>query len=334
MRPSVSVVMPVYNGAAYLVDSVASVLEQSVSEIELICVNDGSTDESLSILEAFARLDDRVHVLSQTNQGIVAALNKGCGAARSDLIARMDCDDISFPGRLSRQLSVMKEKPEIAVLGAAIMEIDSDGDPLRHSALPAEHNAILAGLLKRETGHFHPTTMFRREVFERVGGYRSKYQWVEDHDLWLRMAKHGHLANLEEVLLCYRQHASSVCWQRSQQQRLLMDQLIGEAQGRPFNPESRDSKPRRRASAGPGKWARAASRGGFGKTLIKNWMQLLRTDEPLSYKTRMIMETALRFPAAYIKRLMNARQSTAVPTFAKWHQRLRQDMAVVASKAA
>ncbi|MEO8269380.1 MAG: glycosyltransferase [Aureliella sp.] len=327
--PLISVVMPVYNADKYLVQAVASIIEQTSRDWELICVNDGSTDTSRQILEWFAEQDNRIRVVNQSNLGIVAALNGGCAIARAPLVCRMDADDIALPDRLERQSQTMRRYPNCTVVGGAIVEIDADGEPLNMSQLPSEHDAIVDNLLHRRTGHFHPTAMIRAEALEAVGGYRSKYQWVEDHDLWLRLAQRGNLANLAEPVLCYRQHSDSICWKRAAQQRQLMNDLLREAYAArgletPASVIVGQEIPR--TAAGPGKWARIAAKGGFTRGCWKQLRSLHRSDAPWSYKARMTAEALLRLALRrgqnwFIRRPGEFAEDFVVPTFPEWQQR-------------
>jgi hypothetical protein len=327
--PLISVVMPVYNAEKYLVQAVASIIEQSSRDWELICVNDGSTDNSGRILGWFAEQDNRIRVINQKNLGIVAALNGGCTIARAPLICRMDADDVALPDRLERQSLFMRRHPNCTVVGAAIVEIDADGEPLHVSSLPNEHAAIVDNLLHRRTGHFHPTTMFRAAALEAVGGYRAKYQWIEDHDLWLRLAQRGNLANISEPLLCYRQHAGSVCWQRASQQRQLMNDLLREAysaRGRETPTSVILEHEASRSAAGPGKWARIAAKGGFARGCWKQLRNLHRSSAPWSYKARMTVEALLRLALRrsrdwFARSRGESASEIVVPTFPEWTQR-------------
>lgn len=323
-QPLISVVMPVYNGQHYLVDAVASIVEQSLPDWEMICVNDGSTDQSGQILDWFATQDSRIRVIHQANAGIVAALNRGCAAARAPLICRMDCDDLAVADRLEKQATYMRENPTCCVLGGAILEIDVDGDPLNVSRLPGTHEDILENLLNRKTGHFHPTTIIRSEALEAVGGYRQQYQWVEDHDLWLRLAQRGQLANSREVVLCYRQHASSICWQRTNDRRELMNQLLTEAyraRGLQVPAQVLLTRTINRTVAGPGKWARAAARGGYPRSVWKHLTQLMRSDRANAYKMRMTGEALLRLAIGRVRRLLDSQPPPVVPRFPTWQER-------------
>lgn len=335
-KPLISVVMPVYNARTYLVSAMASIIEQTHRDWEMICVNDGSTDASSDLLEWFARQDSRIRVVHQANTGIVGALNAGCSLAKAPLICRMDQDDVALPNRLQLQLDHLRRNPNCTVVGGAILEMDSEGDPLAISHLPLEHEQIVEHLLTRRTGHFHPTTMFRAEAFEAVGGYRGQYEWVEDHDLWLRLAQRGQLANLREVVLCYRQHAQSICWQRSAQQRGLMNELLREAYrvrgGEP--PEHLLAEGSQvRAPAGPGKWARAAAKGGFPLSTLKHLRSLLQTDAKTGYKARMAVEASLRLLGGVARRMWSGGRSMRVPHFPEWEQRWSRELATGGSLA-
>src|SRR5918996_2481069 len=114
--PKVSVVMPAYNAAVYLDEAVTSILNQTFREFEFIVINDGSTDDTVSILDKYEKSDSRIRVYHQENQGMIAALNRGCRLARGKYIARMDADDISLPRRFERQLEFMEGHPQIGIL--------------------------------------------------------------------------------------------------------------------------------------------------------------------------------------------------------------------------
>ncbi len=321
--------MPVYNAGPYLIDAIASIIEQTMRDWELICVNDGSTDNSRQVLDWFATQDDRIRVVHQQNRGIVDALNGGCAIARAPLICRMDCDDISMAERFEQQSQFMRKNPTCTVVGGSILQIDGDSDPLGMSSLPIEHDDILNNLLHRRPGHFHPTTMIRAAALDAVGGYRKKYEWVEDHDLWLRLAQRGKLANLQEAVLCYRQHAGSVCWQRAAQQRGLMNELLQEAfaaRGLKAPEEVLLDADSYRSAAGPGKWARIAAKGGYARSAWKQLKGLIRSDADWKYKTRMTCEVAGRLAWQWIGASLHSRAAIGVPAFAEWHQRVAREI--------
>src|SRR4051812_47715917 len=125
--PAVSIVMPVYNGAAYLAEAVRSMLGQTFEDYEFVIVDDGSTDRTPRILAEFERQDRRIRVISRANTGIVGALNDGIAAAEAPLVARMDADDVSTPQRLHRQVAYLLDHPEVVVLGSRVIGTDPYG---------------------------------------------------------------------------------------------------------------------------------------------------------------------------------------------------------------
>ncbi len=227
--------MPVYNADRYLTAALESVLTQTFADFECICVDDGSTDGSLDVLRSYECRDLRIRVISRPNTGIVGALNDGLALARTDLIARMDADDVSKPERFARQVAFMEDHLDCVVVGTQVEFIDADGDvlgPMQPPPPPA-HELIDAELLRGNGwALLHPTTMMRREAVLKVGAYRPHTQWVEDVDLFLRMAEVGRLANLPEILFSYRQLPSSVCLTRRDRQIQLLSGVLGEAMSR------------------------------------------------------------------------------------------------------
>jgi glycosyltransferase involved in cell wall biosynthesis len=201
--PRVSFVMSVYNGAESLRRSMQSVLSQHGPDIELIVVDDGSTDASASILEEAARSDRRISVIRQSNQGLTRALIRGCAAARGEFIARQDCGDVSLPGRFDAEMRVMESKPEVALVSCGTRFVGPNGEELYEVSIAGGDatDALLARGVERVRGpSHHGSTLFRRKLYERVGGYREQFYFAQDLDLWTRMAEHGRHFALREVL--------------------------------------------------------------------------------------------------------------------------------------
>ncbi len=319
-KPAVSVVLPVYNAGKHLVTAIGSIVDQAFQDWELICVNDGSTDQSALILDWFANRDPRIHVIHQENAGVVSAANRCHQIARADLICRMDADDIAMPDRLSHQVDFMDNHSEHVAVSGSILEIDVDSEPLGLQTLATNHETIVQRLLHRETGLFQPASIMRADAFRKVGGYRREYQWIEDHDLWLRLSQVGRLGNTNELVLCYRQHASSGTWQKSNRQRDLMTQLLREAYSQRDIPGTAKTllTPPSRSCAGPGKWARKAIRGGYPRTAWKHLRDLWKANGLTWYTLRMFAEIGLRLPAAASS---NRRIPSAVrvPNLDKWN---------------
>jgi glycosyltransferase involved in cell wall biosynthesis len=229
----VSVLMPVYNSRKYLREAVGSILAQTFRDFELIVVDDGSTDESPGILAEFAEADARVRVISRPNTGIVGALNDALAAAGGELVARMDADDVAMPERFEKQVAFLRENPQYVLVGSQVMLIDPEGAalcPKRDTQYT--HEKIDQGHLEGRWPLVHPTVMVRRAAMVQVGGYRSKYQFLEDTDLFLRLAEVGKLASLQDILLRYRLHPGSICHTREKDQDRIRPELEAEVFGR------------------------------------------------------------------------------------------------------
>jgi glycosyltransferase involved in cell wall biosynthesis len=210
-HPPLSVLMPVYNAEKFLAKALESILNQTFTDFEFIIINDGSADRSLQILQRHAQQDNRIRLINRENRGLVNTLNEGIQLAKSSYIARMDADDVSYRRRLQKQFTYLQSHPECVALGTKTQLIDEDGDPLILFSTYTTHNEIDQAHLQGKGGAIaHPAVMFRKEIVAAVGGYRAEFIHAEDLDLWLRMAEHGELCNLPELLLDYRQHLQSV----------------------------------------------------------------------------------------------------------------------------
>jgi cellulose synthase/poly-beta-1,6-N-acetylglucosamine synthase-like glycosyltransferase len=216
--PIMSVVMSVFQGERYLSQAIDSILGQTFRDFEFIIIDDGSTDDSGSILESHRRSDSRVRVYSQKNNGLIYSLNRGCELARGQYIARMDADDIAARNRLGSQLYYMQEHPAVGVLGSAVEFIDQTGRTLRISRNPLGNADLQRALIDSDV-LFHPAVVMRKDAFVSVGGYRNVVH-AEDYDLWLRIAESYELANLPEVLLKYRIHSAQISMRTCRQQAL------------------------------------------------------------------------------------------------------------------
>jgi len=199
--PRVSVVMPVRDAAAWIGAAVASVLAQTLDDLELVVVDDGSRDDSATIVERLS--DARVRVLRQPAHGTAVALNAGIAATRAPLIARMDADDLALPDRLTLQVGLLDAHPEIGVLGAGWRELAPDGHAIDVSP-PAIDDAGIRGMLPRRNPLAHPTVVMRRTAGDAVGWYDERWPVAQDYDLWIRIARVTRFANLPSPLLVRR----------------------------------------------------------------------------------------------------------------------------------
>lgn len=202
-RPPVcSVVIPVWNGAKVIKQAIKSVQVQTMEHFECIIVDDGSDDETREIVKAMQRCDDRIRLLHQPHMGIVPALNYGIKAAKTDIIVRMDADDMMFNDRLERQLGFLKEHKDIDVVGGQMVCTHPDGKLARVTTYPLTHKEIEAGFY---TGNMmgHPAVTFRKLVWKTVGGYRGDGR-AEDYWLWTDAIVAGFkFANLPDPVLKY-----------------------------------------------------------------------------------------------------------------------------------
>jgi glycosyltransferase involved in cell wall biosynthesis len=204
--PRVSVLIGCWNNAETLPRAIESILAQTVEDMELIVIDDGSTDSTPEIVRGLT--DSRLRYLQLDHMGISKSLNRGIAEAVSPVIAVQDADDWSLPERLERELSVLDRWPEVSVVGARMREVDGSGRELR------PRTAFTAGEVNEALMRFNPIpnscAAFRRDVALSLGGYDERYRYAMDHDLWLRIADaHGVFA-LDEVLAVRRMSGSNV----------------------------------------------------------------------------------------------------------------------------
>ena len=215
--PTVSVVMPVRNGERFVEQAARSILEQTFTDIELVIVDDGSTDGTPTLLRAIAARDERVLVLTAKRpEGIVRALNEGCRAARGRYLARMDADDISLPRRIELQVELLDATPDVGIVGGCMTCTNLSGS-VSWPALYPPDDAAIRKTLASANPFGHPTVMMRREAFESCGGYRDVCRHAEDYELWVRLLDHWQGANLSEPVLVYRVHTDQTAfrdWRR------------------------------------------------------------------------------------------------------------------------
>jgi glycosyltransferase involved in cell wall biosynthesis len=200
--PKVSVVVGIYNGASQIERTLLSVLNQQGIDFEVIVVDDGSTDNTLSILQRLARSYDNLRVFSQEkNQGLTKALIRGCNEARGEYIARQDIGDISYPDRLRIQWSFMQSNHDV-VLSATWTQLrgplgEDLGCNCPQQTAQENRNRILSG--KSGVTH-HGSVMYRKDTYLIAGGYRKEFYYAQDTDLWIRIAKIGNVSFVQNIL--------------------------------------------------------------------------------------------------------------------------------------
>lgn len=210
MPAVIDVIIPVYNGAAFLQEAIHSIQNQSVRDIQIIIIDDGSTDDTPLILQKIAASDPRVTVLTTPNQGIVEALNLALSKCTAEFVARHDADDIAYPHRFAVQLDHFANFPNCVAQSSAVRHIDELGLPTGNfGRLPAPERADAYYVPAIEPYLIHPYLMMRRTAAVAVEGYRHVLH-SEDTDLYWRLREQGDLHNKDQVLGDYRLHGGSI----------------------------------------------------------------------------------------------------------------------------
>ena len=199
--PAVSVLMGVWNGAPRVREAVESVLGQTMGDLELIVIDDGSTDGTPAILESFG--DPRLRVEQRGRGGLTSALNRALTLARAPLLARLDADDVAVPERLARQRAFLDAHPDVGLLGSAAREVDPSGRDIR-TVRPPTDDAALRRALIRSNPFVHSSMMMRRAAVDLVKGYDPSFPVAQDYDLWMRVSRVTRMANLAEPLVVRR----------------------------------------------------------------------------------------------------------------------------------
>lgn len=193
---------------SFLFDSIHSILSPDDVRLEVILVADGQARGSIDTVRLAFAGDSRVLVLENPGVGRIAALNHGITAARFEYIGRMDSDDVSIAGRWAMQARYLSENPRVAAVGGQVLLMDADGQVYRRLRYPLRVKGRLKKPLQPPIAQ--PASMFRKPLWEQVGGYRELFPYVEDHDLWLRFLDLGEIHNLSSTVLKYRVHPGQI----------------------------------------------------------------------------------------------------------------------------
>lgn len=203
--PLVSVIMPVYNASEFIRASVESILDQSYSDIELILINDGSSDNSLEILKSYN--DKRIKLINnESNKGLIDSLNEGISHSSGKYIARMDADDISHFNRIKKQVELLEKNQE-----ADIVATHTNGTKKTLYHTRYLNSEEIRSRLLFDNIFPHPTVMFRKDLFDRTGiRYNKEFLHAEDYAMWLALFETAKYALIPEPLLQYREHGGQV----------------------------------------------------------------------------------------------------------------------------
>lgn len=216
-RVKLSVVLPTYNGEKHISQALDSILNQTFRDFELIVINDGSTDKTANILKKYSKDDARIRIISQTNKGLVASLNKGIEMAQGQYIARHDDDDASLPDRFERQVAFLDSHPDVVVVGSSMSVMNDAGTVLHNHAVLLNDPELRHELLVRSPFP-HGSVMYRKSAVVAAGLYRAETWPAEDYDLWLRLSAEGKLANIDDCLYVYRENSHGISLTRQQEQ--------------------------------------------------------------------------------------------------------------------
>ena len=224
MNELISVVLPAYNAESSIEAAIKSVLDQSYNKIELIVINDGSSDGTREIAESFAGCDPRVVVINQDNKGLVSALNTGVSRATGKYVARMDADDVSLPDRLAVQKRFLDANGDVEIVGGQASKIASDGRVLGFYEKP--RTRFLAKLYSFfACPLIHPTYLMRKDAFNLVGGYRD-VDYAEDYDFLIRARQTGlTFVNVGETVLNYSVSSTGISRMHEAEQIVVTNDL-------------------------------------------------------------------------------------------------------------
>jgi glycosyltransferase involved in cell wall biosynthesis len=209
-HPLISVIIPVFNGNGYLPAAIQSILSQTYRHLEVIAIDDGSTDNSFEILKRFAKIDSRMRIYRNAkNLNIANTLNRGIKLAKGQYIARMDADDVALPHRIERQIRYLKLHPEIVIVGGQVRTIDTEGRALGRKLFPTSNKQIRESLYTSNPIQ-HPTAIINRALLPKnFSWYNPALPPAEDYDLFFRLGKYGNYHNLSCFVLQYRQYLGS-----------------------------------------------------------------------------------------------------------------------------
>lgn len=232
-QPLVSVVMSVYNGQEYLKEALDSILNQTFSDFEFIIINDGSTDNSLAIIQSYD--DTRIKVIDQENHGLVYSLNRGCRQAIGLYIARMDADDISMPTRLEKELAAFMTQPGLKLVSTYFSYIDSQGTPTGSFVAMPTFDVDIKRALYIVNPLAHGSIMVLRSAWEDAGGYTDTYGPTEDYELWSRMLDDDSRSYIiPEPLYIYRLNPEGISASKHEVQQKFSEKIREERWKMPY----------------------------------------------------------------------------------------------------
>jgi glycosyltransferase involved in cell wall biosynthesis/SAM-dependent methyltransferase len=205
-RPLVSVVIPCHNHARFVGEAIESAMAQTWRPIEIVVINDGSTDGTAAVLDRYPR----VMRIDQQKKGLAAARNVGIGASHGDYLVFLDADDTLLPGAIEAGVNALLPHVDCAFAAGAHRRVDGAGRSLGGPVVPRPSGDAYAALLRRNYIEMHAAVVYRRAMIERVGGFDASLQACEDYDLYLKLTRRFPICHHNQIVSLYRQHADNM----------------------------------------------------------------------------------------------------------------------------
>ncbi len=204
-NPEITVLMSCYNAVSFVEEAIESILAQTYKKFEFLIIDDGSTDETYSILEKYQKTDSRIRVIKKENSGLTNSLNLGLKESKGKWIARLDADDIALPERLELQLKYCQEH-DVALIGGGAIIIDEQGDTISKYNYSDNHQQLVKRLEKGKAFFAHSSAFFSKQSILDLGAYNELFSRAQDKDLWFRIAEKYNIACLFQSVIKLRQH--------------------------------------------------------------------------------------------------------------------------------
>ncbi len=209
-NPLVSVLIPVFNGEKYLSEALDNIRKQTYGNLEIIILNDGSTDGSGAIIDRFVESEKRAIAVHKKNTGLTDTLNHGLSLASGIWLSRNDQDDVASITKLERQMETVLGNPSLVLVGSDFSTLAEETGQIRRYHLPIGHNQLLSRLRRVRSFFPHSSALFRLDVARQVEGYDIDALYNEDWDLWLRLSELGEIGSVAESLVTIRKHQTQM----------------------------------------------------------------------------------------------------------------------------
>ncbi len=225
-EPLVSVIMAAKNVEKYISEAIDSVINQTYKNWELIIVDDGSNDTTLSIIHSYVKNDSRIKIIcNEKSVGQAIARNTAVKNSSGDFLAILDADDIAMPDRITGQVHFLENNPNVSAIGGHAEIIDENGKSLGIKRKALNIDAIRFSLLLQNQ-FIHSAMMIRRDVFNKFGGYDNDFLYAEDYDLWCRIIEKNIILNINKVVSKYRIQPGSVTKMKDTQRIQLRNNMV------------------------------------------------------------------------------------------------------------